>query len=321
MGLAMTVADPLDAMETPIDRAIAQWDDGRRPKDLIGIDRKLRRVGDSVVSQNAGGFRSGCRRMAYRDCTSSPIVALGYVVDGSGDFVEEDRTISLRKGDVWVVSNNHPIRFTINDWNKTFTLILPVERLEATLRFATPTSALKIAGDSPLGAVVSAFMLSLSGAFDELDDRSAEAGIRMAIDVVGGAINAHAEPVSGASRLSLYDRVLDYIDRQLDDLDLSPAKIAREHGISRRYLDTIFANSNWTVSGWIRERRLLRCREELRAGREGRSLTEIAHGWGFCDSAHFSRSFSKRFGMPPKSWRNRFAASVSSAGEARETIR
>ncbi|WP_254614851.1 MULTISPECIES: AraC family transcriptional regulator [unclassified Myxococcus] len=31
----------------------------------------------------------------------------------------------------------------------------------------------------------------------------------------------------------------------------------------------------------------------------GRSLTEVAHAAGFCDSAHFSRLFSRMFGLPP----------------------
>jgi len=35
----------------------------------------------------------------------------------------------------------------------------------------------------------------------------------------------------------------------------------------------------------------------------GKTITEIAFFWGFSDSAHFSRSFRRRFGISPRIFR------------------
>src|SRR5262249_28167016 len=38
-----------------------------------------------------------------------------------------------------------------------------------------------------------------------------------------------------------------------------------------------------------------------------RSISEIAYRYGFCDSAHFSRTFRHRFGLPPREFRQQEA--------------
>ncbi len=58
------------------------------------------------------------------------------------------------------------------------------------------------------------------------------------------------------------------------------------------------------VTDFIRVRRLERCRIELCDPRRAeRNITEIAFCWGFSDSAHFSRSFKRQFGVSPRMFR------------------
>ena len=42
----------------------------------------------------------------------------------------------------------------------------------------------------------------------------------------------------------------------------------------------------------------LRLQRALRAYADGANLTEAAHAAGFADSAHFSRTFKRTFGLP-----------------------
>lgn len=102
--------------------------------------------------------------------------------------------------------------------------------------------------------------------------------------------------------------ILEHIDRTLADADLSVAGIARAFGISSRTLHKLFEGEAQTVARLIWERRLERCREEMAdPAMAARSITEIAHLWGFSDSQHFSRAFKQRFGMTPRDYRNLFA--------------
>ncbi|PKN71710.1 MAG: AraC family transcriptional regulator [Deltaproteobacteria bacterium HGW-Deltaproteobacteria-12] len=92
-----------------------------------------------------------------------------------------------------------------------------------------------------------------------------------------------------------------YIISRLDDPDLTPGIIARENGISLRYLHYLFKVGGTSVSEWIREQRLKRCHQKLTSAKfEGESITAIAFSLGFNSSSHFTRLFKQKFGMTPR---------------------
>jgi len=98
--------------------------------------------------------------------------------------------------------------------------------------------------------------------------------------------------------------ILDYVDRNLADPDLGIAGIVRAFGFSSRTIHKLFEGEAQTVSRLIWNRRLERCREDMADPlMAARSITEIAHLWGFSDSQHFSRTFKQSFGMTPRQYR------------------
>jgi AraC-like DNA-binding protein len=67
------------------------------------------------------------------------------------------------------------------------------------------------------------------------------------------------------------------------------------------------------VAGWIRARRLERCRHDLAdPGMAARPVAAIAARWGFTSAADFSRVFRAAHGVPPAEYR-RFARVVNTA--------
>lgn len=102
--------------------------------------------------------------------------------------------------------------------------------------------------------------------------------------------------------------ILDYIDRNLADPDLGIGAIARAFDFSSRTVHKLFEGEAQTVARLIWDRRLERCREDMAdPAMTHRSITQIAHLWGFSDSQHFSRAFKLRFGVTPREYRNLFA--------------
>lgn len=98
--------------------------------------------------------------------------------------------------------------------------------------------------------------------------------------------------------------ILEFIDRKLDDPELGVGMIAREFNCSSRTIHKLFEGEASTIARTIWDRRLERCREEMiDAAVANRSITEIAHFWGFSDSQHFSRAFKLRFGATPRDYR------------------
>lgn len=105
---------------------------------------------------------------------------------------------------------------------------------------------------------------------------------------------------SGPRTLMLLSRIKAYLRCRLTDPDLTPSEIARAHGISKRYLHTLFASTNNTLGAWVREERMTRAHAALADPRcERLSITEVALREGFNDIPHFSRQFKARFGMTP----------------------
>lgn len=109
----------------------------------------------------------------------------------------------------------------------------------------------------------------------------------------------------------LLKRCKSFIDAELDSPDLSIERIASRMGCSPRYVFRAFETEDMTPMQHIWETRLMRARQDLISpAHTGHSITEIAFSLGFSSSAHFSRAFRERFGIPPRDFRR--AASLTS---------
>jgi len=105
-------------------------------------------------------------------------------------------------------------------------------------------------------------------------------------------------------RAALADQIKTYIGGHLSDPELSVEQLAVALDRTKRYLHMAFADQGTTISGYIWQKRLEKCLQELEARpKSGRTLTDIAFFWGFSSSSHFTHLFKKRYGMPPSAIR------------------
>jgi AraC-like DNA-binding protein len=106
-------------------------------------------------------------------------------------------------------------------------------------------------------------------------------------------------------RQSLQTKIHAFIHKRLADPDLTPAVIAAAHGISVRQLQRLFQDQGMTVTGWIRGRRLERCRRDLTDPLlQDRPIYAIAARWGLSSPAHFTRLFRDRYEIGPREYRD-----------------
>jgi AraC-like DNA-binding protein len=100
------------------------------------------------------------------------------------------------------------------------------------------------------------------------------------------------------------ERIRAYIDEHLRDPNLSLDQIASVMNCSKRYVHKLFESEGISISEYIWQMRLSRCREELLDPVfANKSITEIAYSWGFSNSAHFSRAFKEKFHICPRTYR------------------
>ena len=105
-------------------------------------------------------------------------------------------------------------------------------------------------------------------------------------------------------RRELQLRIHAFIQEHLGDPELSPAAIAAANHISLRLLHKLFQEQGQTVAGWIRARRLERCRRDLLDPAQAACpVAAVAARWGFRSAIHFSRLFRATYGLPPHEYR------------------
>ena len=169
-------------------------------------------------------------------------------------------------------------------------------------------TALRIPATTGLGDLTAQFLLQLARNVDHYSPSEAARLSTAALEVLATRL-AHELDFDNwespeARRHALLTTVQGFIQQHLGDPQLSPGAIAAAHHISLRSLHQLFHDEGLTVAGWIRQRRLERCRRDLAdPALAARPVAAIAATWGFTSAADFSRAFRAAHGLPPAEYR------------------
>jgi AraC-like DNA-binding protein len=270
-----------------------------------GID--LTHLGDTVFSELHATAQRVDRRPV--DIARSTMECAILLLQQAGTMVvtQDGREVCLVPGAATIVDTTRPYAFSVLEPIRQIVVHCPRHRLSSRLRSMRAVTAACIAGGSPTGALLSGTLATLARERRRFTASQAEAVGRHVLDLL--AVSLEATPEAGAAVFSrgsaaLLTRIRAYLRDNLADPALTPAQIAMAHSISVRHVHRLFHESGDSVGAAIRRGRLDRCRADLEDPRQrARSVTEIALRWGFNDSAHFSRVFKARFGVPPRAVR------------------
>jgi AraC family transcriptional regulator, positive regulator of tynA and feaB len=164
--------------------------------------------------------------------------------------------------------------------------------------------------DTGAQVLVRDVVLAYAGAARQMDAR-AHAHATSAIAHLLGAM----DPVGMQTPAEhLVVKALALVDAQIDRA--TAEDVARQLGVSRRYLDKLLAHTGRSFAAHLWDRRIVLAAEWLRRPGQVR-VTEVAHGVGFKDSSHFARMFRARYGVAPRHWMMRTevgAADVDAGG-------
>jgi AraC-like DNA-binding protein len=182
-------------------------------------------------------------------------------------------------------------------------LVIPQAALSPLLPGGRLAHPFRLPAASPLGSLLGAAMNAAKAQAPLLPDKLAEAVLRNLCGLVAlacGALDEAAEAGQESPRLAQLAAVKRHIDLHLVDPGLTPAAVAATLGISPRQLHRLFEPTGSTFARYVLRQRLLRCRETIAgATGTGRSVVDIAFGWGFNSMATFYRAFMSEFGSSP----------------------
>jgi AraC-like DNA-binding protein len=251
-----------------------------------------------------------CRRTPKLIRRSDPeLFKIDVQLRGDTVFAQGGREVLLRPGDFTFVDLSRPSRVRhVGDEHEVAAVVFPHDAVPLRHDELARLTAVRVPGYDGLGAPIVALARDLAR---RLDDRAATDSALLSgalMDLLSVALAERLDRVDAVSRSTrrraLLASVQAFIDRHLADPRLSPSAIAGAHHISLRSLHKLFEEQGKSVSRWIRERRLERCRRDLLNPALGDvPASSIAFGWGFLDAAHFSRVFREAYGHPPGEYR------------------
>jgi AraC-like DNA-binding protein len=236
---------------------------------------------------------------------------VGCFVHGGGVVEQDGRYAAVGAGDLTLYDTSRPYvgRFR-SDIRASQVLLLrfPRSLLPLPPRDLRELSGTRIPRARGIGALSSQFLLHLARHMDELTPSDTARLATLTLDVLTTAL-ADALEVQGVvpqhrRRRALMARIHAFIGEHLGDTSLTPDAIAAAHFISPRYLHKLFQQEGRTVAGWVRERRLERCRRDLADPYLAAiPINAIASRWGFTSPAHFSQAFRSAYGVSPREFR------------------
>ncbi len=299
---------------------LASWSDILATTHLTFEITRTHRTPDTFVG---GVVRRAIADLMLVDCTAAPfhghrgsevigahgpsehedVLGFQFVHKGVETVREGSREITLTPGHVALWDGLQPTDIEIVQPFYKRTLLFPRQRvLEVCPRLAELGGMPSLDGSGPARLLVR-YMNALVAELPQLEPAAMAAAAGVALELLRAAVEPELETDRAAERVALRSDIHRYVRSHLQDSDLGPTTIAHAFAMSVRTLHALFEDGNASVAALVRQERLKRCLEDLQRPNGG-SVTDIAFRWGFCDAAHFSRVFKRKFGVTPSDVRH-----------------
>jgi AraC family transcriptional regulator, positive regulator of tynA and feaB len=265
-----------------------------------------RRVGSLQLTRFSSSPLSFLKRPSETASSENTCCIVITQLEGVRRYSQNGTAVTLKPGDTTLIESGRSWSSDCPTECARLYLRVPRWLMENRLRISALPIARRIQGNAGLGAMLFHLGTSLYHEAETLKPEEGAAALDAYFEILSACIGHPDTPLgTGQHGAELSARIQSFIEAQLAEPTLGPARIASAVGISVRHLYRLFALRGHTVGDWIRERRLEKCRSDLaNSSLRERTITEIAFLWGFSDAAHFSRSFKKQFGICPRMFRS-----------------
>jgi len=263
----------------------------------------MRRVADvNLLEHHASVERLHWDRRHIAEIQAPYCYVILQLSQGQLFVTQNDNEARLDIGDWTIIDSLRPARFRFEKEFNILALNMPRDVITARAHDHDLPLAPFMSGSTGASAIFSSFARSLYDHAPSLnpdDVRHREHVLDLMFASLPGTFK---QPERTRGRR--LDAALRFIDEHLANPGLCPQMVAEKVNVSPRHLHRLFEETGHSVGDWIRKRRLERARCDLADERfRGNSILEISYGWGFNDSAHFSRAFRDAFGQSPREYR------------------
>lgn len=218
-------------------------------------------------------------------------------------FAQNGREVECQPGEFILEGSADPYVFNYSESNRLTVLKIPGPMLRNRVFNVDNFCALGFPAQVGSAALFKDFLSSIMLQAEHINKDLGGALAEQLIELLGITLDSKTDSLPLAEKSvqkAHLCRIQRFINTNLTNSQLCTQLIAQNCQISVRYLHQLFENSGWSVSNWIRERRLEECYKILSDPTKAlRSIAELAYSMGFSDQAHFNRCFKSRYKCTP----------------------
>jgi len=296
----------------------AFWEDGAAAIfGTVQVEANSREIFDASVEYKSVADMTLCRLVTntmHRAMRTEAVARndsrdfLKAVLQKEGTSIVEQnghRTV-LRAGEWTIYDAQRPYRVEVPGRCRFSVLLMPRDKVVPRNFDVAKLILRRFSGRRGLGKLIWSLIRTTFEQIAEIQERSTEEVADILAQMIRLALLDSTDGERAVnSKDALRERVKQYISNHLGDPDLSIARLASVTHCTKRYLHMVFESEQVSLSDYILERRLDRCRQDfLDPTCAHKSITEIAYSWGFNNSNHFSRCFKRVFGASPRRFRS-----------------
>lgn len=224
----------------------------------------------------------------------------------SGEMIVDqyDRVSKLTPGCALILDSLAPCSIAVEDRCSALTIELDRSVFNRFGGVSREICARKLDVSSRAGGVFSSILGSIAANMDACLPEDGELIADLVVSLVGRTAREGGIDQGDQRNAAIAQQMRDWVRSNLDTPKLTPERLAKQFGLSRRGVYRQFAALGTTPSKWLWDIRL-ECADERLRQLQG-SVSEIAYSVGFNDSSHFSRLYKRRYGRPPTMRHKRF---------------
>jgi AraC-like DNA-binding protein len=235
-------------------------------------------------------------------------IKVTFQLSGESVVQQANRTAQLGPGDWILLDCTRPFSLTHTTGHakhSALVLQLPKSILCARLPNIESLTGYMLNSKTGLGRITYDFIQSVRREIAGMKSATRSHVAETLVDLLATNLSETFYPATAAARSQAVTllEVKSFIHEQLHDPELAVWMIAKALNISKSYLHLLFRDENTTVSQYIKDLRLEKCRADLANPLyRHRTITDIAFAWGFNSSTHFSRLFKERYGLSARAY-------------------
>lgn len=222
---------------------------------------------------------------------------------GQLEFSQLGRSDTVGPSSMTLMSASEPTTHTKLGDNDTLIFLMPREFIDKRVLHIEDMLARPVTGNEGIRRLLLDTLLAFQRDSAAMDDEqfhgSANVIGELALLAFSGASAENSDVRTVRScNLARAKRV---IRRRLENPDLTLTDVARECGLSLRYLHDLFRDDGRTAREYLIGERLQHARQMLeRSGGRATTVTEACMASGFSNPSHFSTAFRRAFGSSPR---------------------